>query len=216
MDYSILVVTGGNVDYEWAKQWLCGKEYACVIAADSGLEHIKILGLRPDYILGDYDSVRPKLLDAYRDSVETVVYPKEKDFTDTHLAILAAINRGASKIDIIGATGTRLDHMLTNVNVCKAALEAQVECCIYDANNKIYLVDDSTSHTIKKCEQYGDYVSIIPLTEMVVLSLTGFKYPLDRYELKQGLSICQSNEISEDECVINIHSGIAVVIEARD
>ncbi|MBQ4284202.1 MAG: thiamine diphosphokinase, partial [Lachnospira sp.] len=95
MKMNYLIVTGGSVDYEWAKSWLSGRKYEYVIAADSGLEHVKALGLKPDYILGDYDSVKPKVLELYSDSTETVVYPKEKDFTDTHLAILAAINRGA-------------------------------------------------------------------------------------------------------------------------
>lgn len=211
-----LIITGGNVDYSWAAQWLKDREYEYIIAADRGLAHISVLGLKPDYILGDYDSVDAAVLDEYRMSAETVVYPKEKDFTDTHLAILAAISRGADCIDILGATGSRVDHMLTNINVCRAALEAQIQCYIYDENNKIYLLDDSERRIVNKNNQYGTYVSIIPMTQTVRLSLKGFKYPLEEYELKQGLSVCQSNEILCEEAVINIHSGVAVVIEARD
>lgn len=216
MTNTFLIITGGFVDYEWASKWLEHRNYEYIIAADSGLTHAAKLSLKPDYILGDYDSVDDDVLKVYRESTETTVYPREKDFTDTHLAILAAINRGAQCIDIIGATGSRIDHMLTNINVCKAALDAQIQCCIYDAHNKIYLVDDQESHQISKESQYGSYVSVIPLTEKVVLSLTGFKYPLEKYELKQGLSIGQSNEIVDLTCKIYIHSGIAVVIEATD
>ncbi len=216
MESVFLIATGGNVDYEWAKKWLKDRKYEYVIAADSGLEHIKKLGIKPDYILGDYDSVNHELLKKYNDSTETVVYPAEKDFTDTHLAILAAISRGAARIEMIGATGTRLDHMLTNIGVLKAALQAQIECYIYDNHNKIYLADDSHKKIINKQEQYGEYVSIIPLTERVVLSLEGFKYPLENYELKQGLSICQSNEIAAKQGIINVSEGIAVVVEAKD
>lgn len=211
---NILIVTGGEVDYVWAREWLSSRRYDFVIAADSGLEHAKTLGLKVDYILGDYDSVHPELLEVYKNDTEIVVYPKDKDFTDTHLAILSAINKGAENIDVIGATGSRMDHMLTNVSVCRAALDAMVNCCLYDAHNKIYLLDKKM--TIEKEAQYGSYVSVIPMTEKVLLSLSGFKYPLDNYELKQGLSICQSNEIKESEAVIDIKAGTGIVIEARD
>lgn len=66
MAEKILIITGGTVDYEWAKDWLSGKTYDYCIAADSGLVHADKLGIRVDYILGDYDSVNERLLDTYK------------------------------------------------------------------------------------------------------------------------------------------------------
>ena len=63
MAEKILIITGGTVDYEWAKDWLSAKTYDYCIAADSGLVHADKLGIRVDYILGDYDSVNERLLD---------------------------------------------------------------------------------------------------------------------------------------------------------
>lgn len=209
-----LIVTGGTVDYEWAKAWLKEQAYDYVIAADRGLEHAKALGIPVNFILGDYDSVSPKLLEDYAKNTETVTYPQKKDFTDTHLAVLTAIHQGAEKMDILGGTGSRLDHTMTNVFVMKAALDADVSCAMYDARNKIYLLDSSVC--IEKDRQYGTYVSVIPMTETVVLSMSGFQYPLEHFVLKQGLSLCQSNEISARQSVIAVEQGIAVVCEAKD
>lgn len=150
----------------------------------------------------------------YAGNTETVTYPSEKDFTDTHLALLRAINNGAEVIDLIGATGSRLDHTMTNIFVMKAALDAETECAIYDAHNKIYLTDGNVS--VKKCEQYGKYISFAPMTEQAVLSISGVKYPLENYVLKQGLSLCQSNEIIDETANINVKEGILIVYETRD
>lgn len=214
MAEKILIITGGTVDYAWANEWLCDRMYDYCIAADSGLIHADKLGIKVDYILGDYDSVNEKLLDNYKKDIKTVTYPPEKDYTDTHLAVIAALKHKPEVIDILGATGTRYDHALTNIFIMKQALEEGTDCYIYDNHNKIYLL--KSNKTIKKKAQYGKFISFVPMTEEVVLTLKGMKYPLDEYILRQGLSICQSNEIEEEIAEILIKKGIAAVIESRD
>ena len=97
---------------------------------------------------GDYDSVNERLLDTYKKDTQTVTYPPEKNYTDTHLAVITALKHHPVAIDILGATGTRYDHALTNIFIMKQALEAGTECCIYDKYNKIYLLNGNK--TIKK------------------------------------------------------------------
>lgn len=210
----ILIITGGCVDYEWAADWLEDKEYEYCIAADSGLCHADRLGIKVDYILGDYDSVNKELLNGYKKDTRTVTYPPEKDYTDTHLAVIEALKRQPYKIDILGATGTRYDHALTNIFIMKQALDKGTECYIYDRYNKIYLLNGSRS--VSRQEQYGKYLSFIPVTEEVVITLKGMKYPLEHYRLIQGLSICQSNEINSDIAHIIIDKGIVIAVESRD
>lgn len=212
-----LILTGGSIDIEWAKKWLLDKEFEYCIAADSGLVYADKLGVKVDFLLGDYDSVDKDILERYKKQVDFKVYPREKDYTDTHLAIITAIKNGASEIYILGATGTRMDHTLTNIGNMKTALDCCIDCHIFDKNNHIYLLSDETGiYTIKKEMQYGRYVSIVPMSEEVEITLKGFKYELDRYVLKQGLSICQSNEIQNNEGRITIHKGLAIVLETRD
>lgn len=211
-----LIITGGNLNLKWAESILKRIQYDYVIAADSGLKYADELGVKPDAILGDYDSLEESVLEKYKDN-NVECYPREKDYTDTHLAINKAIDGGAKNITILGAIGTRMDHTMNNIGLLKMCLELNVKCVILDEHNKIQLLNDKSEiMTIKKDEQYGKFVTIIPMSEVVELTLEGFKYNLTNYQLKQGLSICQSNEIKEDECSIKVSQGTAFILETND
>ena len=221
----ILIISGGSIDEMWGRKWVADYEPDYCIAADSGLVMADKLGLTVDLLLGDYDSVDKKIFEKYNRNTKTITYPCEKDYTDTHLALKKAIEKikkmqDASKdstedeIAIIGATGTRYDHAFTNIFVLDESLEAGIRCAIYDKNNKIYLADKSFE--IRKDKQFGDYLSFAPMTPEAALSLSGVKYPLDRYTLRQGESICQSNEITEIIAKVEIFTGKLVVFETRD
>lgn len=212
-----LIVTGGSINVAWAKEWLDNQTFDYCIAADSGLEYADKLGLKVDFLLGDYDSVDKDVLDRYKSNTEFEIYPKEKDYADTHLAIMTALKKGATDIYILGATGTRMDHTITNIGNMKVAADCGKDCHIVDEHNYIYLLSEADGiHIIRKDSQYGRYVSIIPMSENVSLSLEGFKYTLDNYELKQGLSICQSNEVEDEQGIIKVHKGLIIVLETKD
>jgi thiamine pyrophosphokinase len=216
-----LILSGGKLYSDWLKQWLEENNAAYCIAADRGLETADSMGLDVDLILGDYDSVDKNVLDKYRKTAEVLTYPPEKDYTDTHLAVKKAVEKivseglkDSTEIYIVGATGTRLDHTLTNIFVLDEALRAGVSAFIIDRYNKIYIKNSAFS--IKKSEQFGNYVSFIPMSEKVKISLDGMKYPLSDFELTQGNSLCQSNEIIGDEAKIDIECGKVIVIESLD
>jgi thiamine pyrophosphokinase len=216
-----LILSGGKLYSDWLKQWLEENNAAYCIAADRGLETADSMGLDVDLILGDYDSVDKNVLDKYIKTAEVLTYPPEKDYTDTHLAVKKAVEKivseglkDSTEIYIVGATGTRLDHTLTNIFVLDEALRAGVSAFIIDRYNKIYIKNSAFS--IKKSEQFGNYVSFIPMSEKVKISLDGMKYPLSGFELTQGNSLCQSNEIIGDEAKIDIECGKVIVIESLD
>lgn len=216
-----LILSGGKIDYDWLKDWLKKNNVTYCIAADRGLETADALGINVDLILGDYDSVDKNVLDKYRKKAEVLTYPPEKDYTDTHIAVKKAVEKivadglkDSTSIYIAGATGTRLDHTMTNIFVLDEALKSGVSAYVIDEYNKVYI--KSSEFTIKKSEQFGSFISFIPMTEKVKISLDGMKYPLSDFELTQGNSICQSNEIVGDEARIDIEYGKVVVIEALD
>ena len=221
----ILIISGGSIDEMWGRKWVADYEPDYCIAADSGLVMADKLGLTVDLLLGAPDSVDKKIFEKYNGNTKTITYPCEKDYTDTHLALKKAIEKikklqdtskasTEDEIAIIGATGTRYDHAFTNIFVLDESLEAGIRCAIYDKNNKIYLADKSFE--IRKDKQFGDYLSFAPMTPEAGLSLSGVKYPLDRYTLRQGESICQSNEITEMIAKVEIFTGKLVVFETRD
>lgn len=120
-----------------------------------------------------------------------------------------------SEIWLLGATGTRADHMLANMQLLAQTKEAGVEGVIVDKNNKIRLLEGS--YTLKKKDQFGDFVSLIPITRALKgVTLRGFKYPLERHTTYFGESLCVSNELEAEEGFINIEEGMAFLIESRD
>lgn len=212
----VLILTGGRIKDEFLASQLNQKQYTLIIAADHGLAAADRLGCTLDFIVGDFDSVPKEILDKYKKhSTPIQTFPTEKDKTDTQIAIELALMHNPTSIDIIGATGTRLDHVLANMHLLLLPMQLNIPAFILDEHNCIYLRDKS--FTITKSEQYGDYVSLIPFSEQVRgLTLEGFKYPLNKVVLSAGNSLGISNEIMEEKASIEFSEGILTVIEAKD
>ncbi len=212
----VLIITGGHIELELIRELMEQESFTMIIAVDHGLLAVDQLGITPDYIVGDFDSVPEELLAKYRDSKAlTLTFPREKDKTDTEIAIEHALSHKATSLIIIGATGSRLDHTMANLHLLLLPMERKVDACIIDRNNKIYLKQES--FVIEKQKQHGDYVSLLPFSEVVDgLSLMGFQYPLNRIRLTAGSSLGISNEIIMDIGRVEFTKGILLVIEARD
>lgn len=196
-----------------------GMNIYCIVAVDAGLAAAEHLGLCPTAVVGDFDTVGPDVLDRYRKIPEILwdVHKSEKDETDTELAINTAAKLGCKRVIILGATGGRLDHELSNIHLLKMCLDMGIEAFIYDRYNKLYLL--SGSKTFVKKNVYGKYVSLIPFTENVRgIRLEGFKYPLDGKDISIGVEagLCVSNEVEEETARITFDEGILICIESRD
>jgi thiamine pyrophosphokinase len=212
----ILIITGGYIKEGLLESLIRKEKYSFVIAADKGLVSANRINLKPDYIIGDFDSVPPKLLSEYKaKAIPVETFPKMKDKTDTHIALEIALGYNPSFIDIVGATGSRMDHTISNIELLMNALNQDVNVRILDENNCIYL--KNKNFIIKKSEQYGDFISLLAFSNQVNgLKLVGFKYPLNCVTLTKGSSLGVSNELLEEEGRVYFEEGILAVIEARD
>lgn len=212
---STLIVTGGNVNTEFLKKILEENKFETIIAADKGLEALNKINVMPNYIIGDFDSVNKTTLNQYENKNIEITYLKpEKDFTDTHMAIKLAIEKRAKHITIIGATGTRMDHTLANIHALNETLQNNVPTEIINENNRIMLINKKAK--LIKNTNYK-YVSIIPLTTKITgLTLKGFKYNIENATINLGESIGVSNEQIEQEALIEIKEGIAILIYSKD
>lgn len=213
---NILIITGGQVSDHLLTAILQKKQYSMIIAADHGLAAADRLNIALDYIVGDFDSVPVEVLEKYKKLGTPIkTFPREKDQTDTQIALEFAIQQQPERIDIIGATGSRLDHVLGNIHLLLSPMQQNIIVNILDSNNRIYLMKESFS--LKKKEQYGNYVSFLPFTQKVTgLTLKGFKYPLYNIIYPFGSSLGISNEIVEEEAFVELSEGILIVIESRD
>ncbi|OQY02419.1 MAG: thiamine diphosphokinase [Desulfobacteraceae bacterium 4572_130] len=185
-----------------------------IICANGGSIHLKIMNIIPDIVIGDCDSISYESMTYFKKhKVKFIKYPRDKNYSDTELAILWAIKNKASDITIIGATGTRIDHTLANILLMKKIAEKKLSCKIIDNNNEIYCVIDE----IKLKGEIGDLISIIPITEKVTgITTKGLKYPLINNEMIMGSSLGISNSFVENQAYIKIKKGILIITKSID
>jgi len=217
MHNRIVIISGGYIDDIFATEWIMEYVPEYTIVADSGMEFCRRAGITPDMIIGDFDSVKEDTLDFFKDQPAIVFKELNpiKDDTDTEFAISQAMTLGAKEISVLGATGTRIDHVLGNISLLGIGLSKQVQIQLVDSHNRIRMIDKSVK--IAKKEQFGSYVSLIPYQgEVTQLTLKGFKYPLNNFNLKPYNSLGISNEIVEEEAEITFEEGVLLVIESRD
>jgi thiamine pyrophosphokinase len=173
-----------------------------VIAADGGSEHLARLGVEPDVIIGDMDSL---LRDRWP-NVQRISYPREKDKTDTELAVEYALSQGCRQIGLLAATGGRLDHTLGNI-----ALVARHAGRLAILLDKATLVAADKTHNCLLHGARGITVSLIPFGEgPVIVRAKGLKFPLDDRPLTHpthGIS----NEMIGAEASIRVLAGVLLI-----
>lgn len=182
------------------------------IAVDGGARCYYKYNIVPDLLVGDMDSLDQDIFERFVEkNIECIKYKPEKDYTDTELAILKAIQIGASTITLMGVTGGRFDHTYANISLMHKYTKNGIEVIIKDNSNIIYVKDKC--FRIKKKSKY---VSFYCLSEFVEgLSLYGFKYNLCDYKLTKWDILCTSNEIVESEGCVDFDSGLIMVVESE-
>lgn len=212
-----LIVTGGNINKDFLLRTMNEIEFETIIAVDNGLKILNEINIKPNHIVGDFDTVDKKILDIYNNdkTIEIHKYNPIKDNTDTDIAIKLAIELNSDKVIILGGIGTRIDHVIANIHILKYALDKNIECKIIDENNEIQLINKTT--VLNKKDIMKKYISLIPLTESVEgINLKGFKYELENGRLVIGSSLGVSNEIVKEQAIIEFDSGILIMILSKD
>ncbi len=193
------------------------KDRKCLLLGlDAGVLTLEAAGFPPDHVLGDFDSVsteeRSRILSSYPQ--QTVLDPV-KDDTDLEAALRWAMKKRPKEILIFGATGSRMDHTMANLQLLSLAEAAGVPAVILDPGNRIRMIRGTVN--IDREKQYGRYISLIPVDgELKGVTLTGVKYPLQEAVIPFGLSLGVSNEITADRAEIRIREGRAFLMETRD
>ncbi|NLV73581.1 MAG: thiamine diphosphokinase [Chloroflexi bacterium] len=181
-----------------------------IIAADGGANALVSLGIYPHVLVGDLDSVTPDVLAACEQhGCEVLHYSPIKDETDTELALIEAVRRGAREIVLLGALGGRIDHALANLMLLSLpALEGR-HVRIYDGRSSCYL-----AHSLTIVDgAVGDVVSLIPLAGAAIGIVTsGLLYALSGDTLTYGAARGVSNELTEPRATIETGSGTLLVV----
>ena len=133
-----LIVSGGKIDRDFSCSYIKEREFDLIIAADGGLAFLDEINLVPHMLIGDFDTIDKRILDRYLGMKDMKVrrFIPEKDYTDTHIAVTEAVDLGSSEIHILGGTGSRIDHMLSNIHILLIPLKKGIPCYLVDKNNR--------------------------------------------------------------------------------
>jgi len=176
-----------------------------LIAADGGYHALKIAGIIPDYLVGDFDS-----LETVPEEVPTEVYSKEKDVTDMMIAVSKGFDMGCNIFVIYGGLGGRLEHSIANIQLLTYIAKKEGRGYLIQGN-KIITVISNDRFMIKA--QDGGYISVFSLTEESIgVSLTGLKYPLNNGKLSNSYPMGISNEFIGEDVSIEVQDGSLMVL----
>lgn len=202
-----IILGGGKIDnIDFYRSFISDDDY--IICADSGYDSALKLGITPNILIGDMDSLQSKVTDT-----KTVQYPTRKDMTDGQLAVEYAVGNDFEEIIMIGFIGSRMDHTLTNISFLDKINSENKYGVIIDEHNEMYLTTDTIELSGKK----GDIVSVIPVSELVRgVTTYNLEYPLDNENLYYNNSRGVSNVMCGDICRITVKSGKALVMKCSD
>jgi thiamine pyrophosphokinase len=181
-----------------------------VVAADGGARFLLAEGLRPDVVVGDFDSLSSedaRLLE--ETGVPLVRHPVRKDVTDGELATDEALRRGADELVLAGALGA-LDHMLGHLAILRRLAEGGVAARLV-APGLTGAVAVAPGRVALRAEA-ATRVSVVPLGVDAVVSLTGFEYDLDHGRLPASACLGLGNAVATAPAEVRVHSGSAALL----
>lgn len=175
-----------------------------IIAADGGYDAVRKLGIVPNVLAGDMDSISsvPK-------NTEVIILPAEKDDTDTHFCAKLALKRGFDNVTIIGGMTGRLDHTLANLHTLAFLVNNGARARMLGHGTKVYMISDELElefdirHTVSLFAYGGTARGVC---------ISGVKYPLNNATLTLDFPIGVSNVAVEPVVKVSVENGLVFVV----
>ena len=183
-----------------------------IFCADGGTVHALALGLKPQAIIGDLDSLSPTIL-AEMEAAGVAIYrhPARKDQTDLELAFQLALAEQPDEILLVTALGGRLDQMLANIFLLTRPDFGSIQLALVDGSQWATVLHPH--QTITLTGQPGDILSLVPLSSTVrQVTLTGVEWPLEEATLSLGSTYSISNALAAHQATIQIGEGTVLVV----
>ncbi len=207
----IFVIAGGPLESnDFLKSQIEELAPAELVCADGGARHLDALGLTPDVIIGDMDSLAAEILHRCgKQGSRIIEHPRDKRETDTQLALEYAMGSLPDEIRIFGALGGRIDHTLANISLLAHAAERDIPTKLVDEWCEVFVV----THRAALKGIAGQTVSLLPPSSQVCgIEIRGFEYPLTGATMKHGTPYGISNRLTAGEGTISLESGRLLVI----
>lgn len=186
-----------------------------VIAVDGGLMYCESLGVEPDLIVGDFDSITDSFVGALEEiekrSPEKVVRLNTmKDDTDTMAALKIGIEKGFETFYMYGCGGGRLEHTIANIQSLIYLKDRDLKGYIMEGEGMTFVMRDESVSFKETMEGYVSLFALDPVIKGVTEK--GLKYTLEKAELTYGFPLGVSNEFIGVQSEIVVDSGTALVV----
>ena len=181
-----------------------------IVACDAGYRNAAILGVKPDLIVGDFDSApRPDT------QGDMIVLPHVKDDTDTQYAARWLLEHGVKRVTLLGALGgARMEHTLANIATGLYLARAGVQVILADERSELhYLLPDQPLRLPR-----GDwmYLSLFPLEgNLTGVCMSGVYYPLTEATLTPDYPLGVSNEFTSSAAELSCTGGSGLIVLTR-
>ncbi|MBC8382589.1 MAG: thiamine diphosphokinase [Candidatus Cloacimonetes bacterium] len=185
-----------------------------IIAADGGADFLLNQDIIPQVLIGDFDSISDNSLDELKKKSKVLQFPKEKDKTDSELALDYCVDGHYDSITMVNAVNGRLEHSLANIFLIENFVRKGLSLHFINKENEIFVLNGPDRIEIA-CRK-GSEVSLIPLTEQVKIELiNGFKYPMQNEILFRTHTRGISNVAKNEMLSVKISSGILLIVRGR-
>jgi thiamine pyrophosphokinase len=211
---AVVFLDGEYGDPEWHLALVSGADV--VLAADGGARFLIGLGVVPDAVVGDFDSLDGASARSLEEAGAALVrHPVRKDVTDGELAVEEALRRGAGEVLLAGAVGA-LDHTLGHLAILRRLTARGVAARIVAPALTVVVLQAPT--TLHSSASPGTRVSLAPLDGDAIVSLAGLEYPLDHGLLPADACLGLGNHVAASgAAVIQVHAGlVAAIVEADE
>lgn len=175
------------------------------VAVDGGLILCERLGITPDCIIGDFDSLG-------RAPQNAIVLPREKDDTDTLAACKRYLSAGVKRFYLLGAVGGRDEHTFANIQLLKFLADRGAQGFMFADNRAFTAVKDCE---VTFSEEYTGYISVFSLSDESCVTIKGLKYELDGAKLSSSYPLGVSNEFTGRSSKIRVMDGTLLLIFDR-
>lgn len=211
MQRIVIFANGELPNIDKARKLLHADDF--ILCADGGTHHALALGLTPNLVIGDMDSIQKDQWQALEQAgVSIELFPRDKNETDLELTITRAIELDPKEIVIVAALGGRLDQTLGNISLLSDIRLATFDVHLDDGADEIFFCRDQ----VQVHGRSGDIVSLIPWGNPVHgIQTHGLKWPLNDETLHPDKTRGISNEMLSETASIHIASGHLLVIHTR-
>ncbi len=201
-----IIIANGKSPTKKVVDYFVNKGFSAIICADGGANSAKKIGIIPNFIIGDLDSISLSTLN-YLKNKSTIIQIKRQNDTDVEKCLKFAIKKGFKEAILLGVTGDRLDHTICNLGI---VIKFFNRIKILLAAESSFLTPINKMTTFKS--KIGETISIYGFDKKTKITSSGLKYKLHNTMLPFGIKESTSNVTVSNIVELNVKGGIVFII----